>query len=360
LVLNANTGGLAPGQYLANVTIASPDAGVSNQQRVRVGLVVGAADPVASIDIGSVISSHLVAGPVEPVLFVATGASIRVYDVNSGTLLRTLNAAFSEVATLTVSDDGLQLFVVEEQSGTDPVVRVLDPVSGAVQDTYQMTLPTFTSLQVHSLQYARPNGHPVLLSAGRSLDAFDVATGMRSLAVLEGPAITLSSDHGYVYAQNNGFSPSTITAYRLRYSALPGVGILIDNLTTNRGDGGGGVRSNGQDVAIAPDGAHLYVAAGAPYQFDILDAPSLVYSGSRVGDAFPNNVETCWNGLFAGGANLFDPGGDIWIYNASGTLRDRVDSGAQLTQGALIFSGDCTRVISASDSGLRIQSAPAP
>ena len=52
---------------------------------------------------------------------------------------------------------------------------------------------------------------------------------------------------------------------------------------------------------------------------------------------------------------------DIWIYDANGTLRTRLDSGNNpLKARALIFSGDCTRVISASASGLRIQSAPTP
>lgn len=359
LQLSVDADSLGPGQYFADVTVSSPDHTVANAQTVRVGLLVSATDPTASVDIAADSSLRMVAGPVEPVLFAASGTSIRVYDVYSGALLRTLSGTFGKAAALTISEDGKLLFVVDDSSPSDPVVRVLDPVSGAVHVSYPMTLYSFTTLQEHVLRYMRPNGRPMLLSAGMSPDAIDVATGTRYLAATGGPAVAVSGDQGHVYVQNTGFSPSEVRAYRLRYSTLANVGLRVDRVAAN--DGHTDLRSNGSDVAVSPDGARLYVAAaGAQERFDILDATTLARSTSLTTEGNPVSVETCWNGLIAGGQNdsVAAADDDIWIYDASGTLRTRLDSGNNpLKARALIFSGDCTRVISASASGLRIQSA---
>jgi hypothetical protein len=329
---------------------------------VRVGLLVSATPPTASIDIAAGSSLQMVAGPVEPVLFAANGASIKVYDVYSGALLRTLSGTFGNAAALTISEDGRFLFVVDDAVSNNPEVRILDPVSGAVHVSYPMTLYNFTSLDEHVLRYVRPNGRAMLLSAGKSPDAIDIATGNRYLAATAGPAIAISGDQSRVYVHNSGFSPSEVRAYRLRYSTLAGVGLTVDLVASN--DGHTDLRSNGTDVAVSADGAHVYTAAkGSQERFDILDATTLERSASLTTAGAPVSVRTCWNGLIAGGQNdgTAPAVDDIWFYDAGGTLLSRVDSGTDaLKERALLFSGDCTRIISASEAGLRIQSAPVP
>jgi hypothetical protein len=354
LVLNADAGALAPGQYFATVTISSPDAAVSNQQTVRAGLTVGAADPATSIDIGSVVTSSLAASAVEPEVFVATGTTIRVYDIHSGALLRTLSGTFSSAAAITLSDDGGQLYVLDSAANE---VRMLRTDDGSGLSTSFVTPQSPSNASLH---YARPDGQPVLISGG-SPDVYEAFPHFRHNSVaLAGPAITAGSSQGRVFTQNQGLSPSTISAYRLRHSRLPAVGLLVDALGSDVGIDSA-VRSNGQDVALSADGMQLYVAAGAPYRFDILNPTTLAYLGSLDGDPYPNNVEACWNGLLAAGADTTAVAGDIWIYDPAGALRARLDSGnSSLVRRTLAFSGDGTRLISANGSGLRIQALPAP
>jgi hypothetical protein len=64
--------------------------------------------------------------------------------------------------------------------------------------------------------------------------------------------------------------------------------------------------------------------------------------------------------LLAGGADdSANAMGDIWIYDNAGALRGQLDSGTdRLFPNRLTFSGDCTRIVTGSGSGVRIQSVP--
>jgi hypothetical protein len=78
------------------------------------------------------------------------------------------------------------------------------------------------------------------------------------------------------------------------------------------------------------------------------------------GEGGPSNVETSWNGLLAAGASVVS-GDDLWVYDAAGVERARLDSGTgTLHSDTVKFSGDGTRIVSGSSVGLRIQNAPDP
>ena len=159
---------------------------------MRVGLTVGSTDPAALIDLTGVAANVSVASPVEPVVFVtsgAAGAPIYVYDINTGTLLRTLNSNFTQPASLAISGDGQALYV-SDNAADGWVIRVLDATSGALQTSYPLTgLFVSSSAQMGpQLAYARPDTHPVLLSPW-SVNAFDLATGATySLANMVNPS----------------------------------------------------------------------------------------------------------------------------------------------------------------------------
>jgi WD40 repeat protein len=360
LQLTANAGGLADGQYSAQVTVSSSDSSIVNQEVIRVGLTVGSADPQPLIDITGVSAINVVPSPVEPWVFIGggnAGSSLYVYDSNSGALLHTYSTPFTNVSGLAISGDGLTVFVLETTSYSTQTVWVLDAATGAVQTSYALS----STAPYQTLAYARPDGHAVLLSVVGGV-AIDLATGHSFVASMNGPGVSVRADQRMVYMQDTGGSPSTISVYEMRYSNLSGVGLLFQQVASETDYMV--PRSNGQDIALSFDGTALYVANGAPYRFDVLDPVTLQQTGNLPGVAYPGNVETCWNGLVATGAQSEsnNSGDSIWVYDANGVQQSLMYSGNDnMTARSLRFSGDGTRLINASGDAnlIRIQEAPA-
>jgi hypothetical protein len=358
LVLTANPAGLVAGQYFALVTVNATDPAINTPEVIRVGLTVRGTDPVAgAIDVSGNTPVTLAVNPVEPEVVITRGGLAEVYDVYSGVLLRSL-PGFNDVQSIVFSADGTTLYAFNAPPGASPAqIRVLDPGTGNQRDAFTAS---GNSGQGRSLAYARPDGVPMVLSPGTN-DAFVALAGTRWPLTVQGPAMDIRADQRVVYTQNSGFSPSTIEAYRMRYSGVSGnPGLKVSSIAVNNGIDAGGVRSNGADVALSADGTKLFIAAGAPYRFDVLNPTTLAYSSSLAGDPYPTNVETCWNGRLAAGIDSSSAlPGDLYLYSAAGTLVTNLDSGAQSTLARnLRFSADCTRLISATPTGLRIQGAP--
>lgn len=360
LVLTANPAGLAEGQHFAEVTVISTSAQILNDERIRVGLTVRAADPTSLIDLPAAEGYITVANPVEPEMFLSDSNDIEVYDVYSGALLRTLSG-FTGVLSLAMSAEGLSLYVAQDIASGDRVLE-LDPVTGAVRRTF--VLGSETSFP-YGVAYARPDAHPVLITAIQG-EIFDAATGTPFTARADGGhSFDVSSDQRYVYTMNNGISPATIYRYALRYSSLAAGGLTSVRLVEQNSTSELYPRSNGHDVAVAASDAIVYAAAGSPYQFDILAPDTLLRVDFLQGapSPYPNNIETCWNGRVAGGIDDSNAAlGDIFVYASTGMPLARLDSGtgtnSVLFARSLRFSGDCTRLASASGVGLRIQDAP--
>lgn len=364
LTLTADPTGLSPGQYNAHVRVASADAGTLTQL-VYVGLTVGSSDP-AQVDFSSTAAAVL-ANPVQPWVYVLNdGArtSIDVYDTNTGIKLKTFSGTFTSATALAISEDGNTLYVLEPDNGSNGNgdIRVLSAFDGSYQ---QQIYPLTRNLDPSTgavLQYARPDGHPVVISPATG-EAFEAFNGnhisLSGSSGLLGALVTaISGDRQMLYTEETGVSPTTIYAYHLDYSDANTARLLVTPVASNTGTDDS--RSNGQDLAVSADGTKVYVAAGAPYRFDILDAATLTLTGSLAGDPYPDNVQTCWNGLLAGGADdSANTMGDIWIYDNAGNLRGQLDSGTdRLFPNRLTFSGDCTRIVTGSGSGVRIQSMP--
>jgi hypothetical protein len=352
LVLTANASGLPAAQYVADVTVSSTEPSIANQEIVRVGLTVGAANPQATIDIAGSAPFGVVTSPVEPLAFVLMHTAVLVYDTNSGALLRTLTGPpFTNAESLTISDDGQTVYVVNT-TGTAFSVSALDSTTGAVVGSYAYTIG-FSS-QPPSIQYARPSAHPMLLDTVM-LHAVDLSTGTASVYTMEGPSVAISADQRRIYMQNAGVSSAWIKAYRATFTAFGSIGFRLTEAAFNNGVADS--RGFGWDIALSTDESELYAAAGP--LLDVLDSATLVKQDFLNLPSFPSNVETCWNGLLAAGAGR-DAGGDIWIFDAAGAEVARRDSGGSLERRILRFSGDCARLVMGTSTGLRIQSAPPP
>jgi hypothetical protein len=361
LVLTADPVVAGPGQHFANVTVISPSTRILNTETIRVGFTVGMTDPVSLIDLPAADGFVTVANPVEPEVFLVTypGNLIEVYDLYSGALLRTLPATGGTPRSLSMSPEGLSLYVVDDVATGDRVLE-LDPVTGAVQRTFMLANDLgFYSMNV---AYARPDAHPVLLTTIQG-EIFDAAMGTPFNARADGGhSIDVSSDQRYVFTMNTGSTPATIYRYALRYSSLAPTGLTSVRQIEQRGLGETYWADNGQDVAVAASDAIVYIAAGSPYQFDILNANTLARVDFLPGVPYPNNIETCWNGFVAGGVEDSGAPADIFVYASTGMPLAQLDAGtgpnSGLTARTLRFSGDCTRIVTASFAGLRIQDAP--
>jgi hypothetical protein len=356
--LTANPSSLAAGQYFATVTISSPDVRVANEETIRVGLTVSATDPTpVPVTYPSITTNLIAVNPVDPVVYAvaSSGTSINLFNAHTGAAMTAISGTFTQAMALAVSSDGTTLFIVDRTATADRVVA-LNSATAAVRTVY----PLASQPTDPAIEYIRVDGHSLLLSLGTS-ESIDLATGDIKAIAVSGPAVAVSPLWRLLLEQNTGFSPSTVTSRRIRYTTLSNAGLLLYPGSENWGIEANHVRSNGQDIALSHHNDLLYVAAGAPYQFDALGPNTLSLQKSFDGSPYPNNVESCWRGQFAGGAySSLSAQGDIWVYGPDDQLRGQLESGTsrQLFARALKFSGDCTRIVSGSGAGLRIQNVP--
>jgi sugar lactone lactonase YvrE len=355
LILTANPAGLqADQEYIANLTISSSDGSILNTQSVRVGLWVGSTDPGDVTISGSF--PNIAASPVEPYVYASDGGShVFVYQVYSGSVVRTLTTSLAQTAEIAVSADGTQLFVSD---ATNLEVVAIDPTTGATIRHFP-----WGASNSGGVAYARPGAHPILLLGDGAI--YNVSTGAKYQATLGagwyGGSVSFAVDPSskYLYAQDLGLSPSTLTQYALTYSALSADGLTV---TPGPATSGG---SNGQDICVSADGSKVYTANGAPYDFPAFNTNGLQPAQTLSGVPYPDNAECGWNGLFVGGAAAYYNATDVWVYRPDGTLVTTLSMHPaylnNLLRDALVLSGDNTRIIGSSDvPSLDFHTVPSP
>ncbi len=361
LIITADPSGLSgETTHFATVTITSPDASVENQQEIRVGLHVTSQMPIQATQ--SVAARHLAASPTEPLVAVSDGSpTLRFYNILSGALVRTLATDSVCLNALVFSGDGRTLFALDT---AQVKILALDPETGARTAIYDSGNLGSTSSDARPLAYICPTGRAVLIApSGRAFDLESGApfTGLQpildwSLSLAVSPDQSLLANDGGV-------------VLRLTRSALNGDGLSIQNLGTF---GGGGF--DGQ-TCFSASGDRLYSASGWPYEFSARSLATGEVIQHLPGDAYPNSISSCWNGLVVGGIMGHYSEQDIWIYDGPsgallGQLSSSAASGAQrdLLPRGLALSADGTRVVSAwaahpaeySAIGIAFQDLPAP
>jgi hypothetical protein len=315
--------------HVANVTITSDDFLIEYAPTIRVGLWLGSTDP-GLVELPSGIK-RTVADPVGPWLYTHSGANlITVYNLYTGAEVASYAAGTATPGALAISSDGLTLFVGEEATGK---AYALEAAEGSLQQT--ITPPQPTSSQY--LAYARTDALPTLYFSNTY--AADVASGeflTKPLTNGGRPAATGDGSIVYVYEQNS----AAAYRYEVRRSALAGSLLVLATDGVNSG-------SNGTDAAVAPDGTRLYTASGGYYAFPVHDGATLDFLGDLAGSAYPNNAETAWNGVFAGGASAYYDAVDVWFYDpaggALGTARCFGSNSNWMVMDSIRFSGDGLR-----------------
>lgn len=340
LTLSASPGELSMDSlHLATVTVSTTSGFVKESRTIRVSLWLGSTDP--GIQNLTDASGALETNPVEPWVYVAAnaGASVRVYNVYDGTLLKTFDKVAPTVGEMHASSDGRTLFVTDT---TNYRILALDATSGALLRDYTLQGPISAYF---SFAYARPQGKSTLFAVGQT--AIDVASGKAVSPVLDStqgyysPSIAVTPDGTRLAILERGLSPGSV--YTFSVARTSGT-LAYTQLATARLDG-----SNCQDMSISADGTRVYPACGAPYQFNVYDVATMAQVQTLAANTYPNNTEIDADGNFVGGLNgLYNPA-DVYVYNTSGFLIGSVPEviyAQSQINAQMKVSGDCSRVIS--------------
>jgi hypothetical protein len=270
LVLAADPTGLtADHEYIAQVTLTSSDPSIESDETVRVGLWVGSTDPIKVTKPYAATNSYYlytVNDPVEPYEFVSSsGTDVAVYNVYTGALVKTFAGVAPELGEMTVSSDGTTLFVVDATNYRIRPIRVAD---GTLLPAFQLTSDYMNYAM--GIQYARPNGHPLLLTTMTGV-IFDVATRTAQTATLHtmapgdtgGVQITVTPDgrHVALWGRSGYSSWDQVQQDELTFSPLTGQVTVTAGKT---------IMSSLYlvDVALTPDADRLYTAEYDVKAFD--------------------------------------------------------------------------------------------
>lgn len=340
LALQADPTGLtADTLYTANVVVAATSpAAARSSERIRVSFWKGSADP-GIVEVPETVGS-LVTNPVEPLAYVGDGGqSIRLYDVYSGALVRTLEKVAPSLGALVVSSDGTKLLTVDT---TNFKLLVLDARTGRPLQRIRIPGPIAYDF---TFAYARPGGHETIYAAG--LPAIDLASGQSVSAPIQTPAGFFSSP--LIKASADG----------TRLAVLERGNGWLDAFDVQASDGQLTVSSlyyqvpvdNGffcQSMAMTADGSRLYTACGS---FEGIDSGT----GTPV-QVLPvfgaNNAVFDSKGQLVGGVGMGT--NDVFVFNRQGYTIGQVPASSATSQsgqatGPFATSGDSTRVISATD-----------
>lgn len=323
----------------ATVTLRSSAPSISRAETIRVALWKGSATPsaVAAFDQAY---QRLIADPLRPYVYAHAGESaIDVYHLYTGRRLGSLSAPGAAFRTMAVAPDGGRLYAHDNNAG---VVQVFDLASFARVDSWPAYKDNGIDEPARDMIVARPDGVQVLMIGGGG--AWVAATGKRLDSGYIDASLSATADGRLLYTQNTGFSPSTVEAYRMAFRDVGDGALSLGKQPYDIFSPKVRSRSNGQDIAITPDGSRLYIANGSPYRCGMLDTATLEDSGSLAGgSAYPNNIKVASDGrVYCGISGVYEPD-DVWVHRPDGSIQAsfKLASWARnILTGQMVVSGD--------------------
>jgi hypothetical protein len=366
LVITASAVGASADQTeFGTITVTSANPTVTNQVTIRVGLY---ASSTAATSVALPIAVKTMAtSPVEPLLAVAAaGTSVKLYNVYSGALVRTLSGVAAAAGPLTFSEDGVNLFVYDT---TNLAVVQVDVSTGAVIRTYGASPPSNGfGTDGNAIAVLHPNGFPMLATPVGLY--YDLTTGEQfadpnpSGAFMSSAfSFAVSPDQSLLAAQDG----STVRIIRSdggsQFIVQHGAMSLPVNVVQNS--------ANGQSC-FSTTGDRLYTASGAPYQFPATSVTTDQVIQILPADAYPDAIQCVWNGLVVGGIDGYYSANDIYLYNGpSGTALGQLSSNGTTTAYRDLFSrgmavsADGTVLasawyVSSASTGVYLQALPSP
>jgi len=345
LTLTANPAGLPTDTVNSALVTVKTGAAVTpaSTATITVSFWAGSTDPQLMAFSGQAVA--MATNPVTPWVYMSTGSSIiNVFNVYDGQLVTTFKHVAPTVGQMVVSSDGSELFAVDT---TNYRIVELNAATGKTIKTFDLTGPIQSDF---SFAYARPAGKATLFAPGQA--AIDVATGAKISAPLSNgggefydPLIQATPDGAIVVILERGLDPASLYSYEVAQSG--GGGLTISQINS-----AGIVGENCQAMAINKTASMVYPACGAPYEFDVYDAKTLLQIQTLPAEPYPNNAVIDSDGYFVGGINGLYEADDVFVYNPAGYSLGNVPTttysyGEGQGSNLLVTSGDSLRVISA-------------
>ncbi len=304
--------GLGTGLREATVTVSSTDTGLAHDtETIRVGLWVGDATPdlVTTVTAGY---TEVATDPVRPYAYVADGtATIRIYNVHTGGLEGTITVPGSpELASMTTSGDGQRLWVLD---GKLPLRKIV-PIDLATR-TAGTPWPVPGASNGSQIAFARTNGVPlVVTSAGAIYDAETVATVATYTTPDVWSAIAVNRDGSRFCVVALGYSPTDLHCHDLATTTRGTSPVLVGPTKAAPWN----AISSGDDLALSPDGARLFVASGGIATFDASLPSGLVRLGTTGTATASNAIDVGPDGRLYCGTSAYGGPNTAFVYDASG------------------------------------------
>lgn len=371
LTLTANEAGLAAGQHLASVTVRSDNPRVTGAQTLAVGLYVTRSARAAEMsqrphdyDVdASLYGRAATMDPVRPVLYSTFTDRIVARHFYTGELLATwpllgdtTSGSRGAILSLTVSDDGRELYALEQRSNS---IHVIDLQRSRIDRSFSVAAVDglFTNFNAGRIVFFRLNGRGMLLANDGPFPTIGVSTllnpqtGAKEASLpLDGAGLHLldlvpSVDGRFIYAGRSDGASRVLLQVR---PAINAKGTVFARVVSVPGGSprpmpGGGVM-DGFDVFQSTDSA--LIAAPSP----IREALNALTFHPKVAWALGSD------GRMLIGTNPYfsEPGADIWLFRADGTLQTRWKD-ASFNSQAFLPSFPLMS-LSISSDGLRAQS----
>jgi DNA-binding beta-propeller fold protein YncE len=147
--------------------------------------------------------------------------------------------------------------------------------------------------------------HHLDTQTGVEINEFGLGSTL-AYSVYKGALLRTDSGGNTLYVAERGLSPASLTKIDVQFEP---VFVAEDH----HGDMG----SNLRDVSVSPDGTRIYVAAGAPYSIQVIDAETLLPVGSLSTGAYPAAVDVSETGAFILGSPSSPYNSDVYVFDAA-------------------------------------------
>jgi hypothetical protein len=297
----------------------------------------------------------------------AATASVALYNVYTGALVRTLSNVAAAAGSLTFSEDGLNLFIYDS---TNLEVVQIDASTGSVLHKYNASTSAPYGTSGDAIAVLHPNGYPMLATSVGLY--YDLASGTQfqdptpDQAFLSSAySFAVSPDQSLLAAQDGNTVRLTRSDDGTQFTVQHHVITMPINVVENS--------TNGQSC-FSTSGDRLYTASGAPYEFPATSVATSQVIQILPGSNYPDAIQCVWNGLVVGGIDGYYASSDIFVYDGpTGVALGQLSSNATTTgyrsllSRGLAVSADGTMIVSAwgaqpgqPAAGIYLQPLPSP
>lgn len=313
LVLAADPAGLGTGLYEATVTVHSSDARLAHAtETVRVGLWVGGVTPDAVTTVSGSFR-EVATDPVRPYAYVADGtAALKIYNVHTGAQIGTLaGPTGTRLGGLAVSSDGARLWALD---GLVPSRIVpFDLTTRTAGTPWAVPPPAYNG---STLAYARTNGVGLLVGSWGAIYDAETAVTVATYATPDSwSAVVASRDGRRFCAIALGYSPTDLSCWPLANNTHLTPSIIVGAEQAMPWN----TISSGDDLALSPDGATLYVAAGGVAVFDASLPSGLPRVGTIAAGSGVRAVDVGPDGRIYAGGGSYGVASSAWAFGADGS-----------------------------------------